>query len=134
MANADFNFHVQNDHDVLPTTFVNNFCKVADVHYLTCQSTSLHISYARTNQRKNTIRITWTKLWNKQPLFVRDSPSLSFFKVANSNRALEIWVRSHLRYSKWHYSVDIRDILYEVKSQGHTTPKLDLESWRMHHS
>ena len=45
-------------HGVLPTTlFVNYFCKVADVHsYLTRQSSSLHISYARTNQRKNTIK------------------------------------------------------------------------------
>ena len=68
-------------HGVLPTTFVNYFCKVADVHsYLTRQSTSLHISYARTNQRKNTIKITGPKLWNKQSLFIRDSPSLKIFK------------------------------------------------------
>jgi len=51
------------------------FCKVADVHsYLTRQYTSLHISYARTNQRKNTIKIIGPKLWNKQPLFKCDSP------------------------------------------------------------
>jgi len=69
-------------HDVLPTTFVNYFCmEVADVHsYLTRQSTSLHISYARTNQRKNAIKIIGPKLWNKQSLFIRDSPSLKIFK------------------------------------------------------
>ena len=68
-------------HGVLPTAFVNYYCKVADVHsYLTRQSTSLHISYARTNQRKNTIKITGPKLWNKQSLFIRDSPSLKIFK------------------------------------------------------
>ena len=45
-------------HGVLPTTFVNYFCKVADVHsYLTRQSSSLHISYVRANQRKNTIKL-----------------------------------------------------------------------------
>ena len=65
-------------HGVLPTTFVNYFCKVADVHsYLTRQSTSLHITYARTNQRKNTENIG-PKLWNKQS--IRDSPSLKIFK------------------------------------------------------
>ena len=68
-------------HGVLPTAFVNYYCKVADVHsYLTRQSTSLHISYARTNQRKNTIKITGPKLWNKQSLFIRDSPSLKIFE------------------------------------------------------
>ena len=51
--------HHHHHHGVLPTTlFCNYFCKVADVHsYLTRQSTSLHISYARTNQRKNKIKI-----------------------------------------------------------------------------
>ena len=70
-------------HGVLPTTFVNYFCKVADVQhsYLTRQSTSLYISYARTNQRKNAIKIIGPKLWNKQPLIIRDSPSLKIFKL-----------------------------------------------------
>jgi len=69
-------------HGVLPSTFVNYFCKVADVHsYFTRQSSSLHISYARTNQRKNTIKIIGPKLWNKQSLFIRDSPSLKIFKL-----------------------------------------------------
>ena len=68
-------------HGVLPATFVNYFCKVADVHsYLTRQSTSLHISYAITNQRKNAIKIIGPKLWNKQPLLIglRDSHKTSF--------------------------------------------------------
>jgi len=46
-------------HGVLLTTLLitRYFCKVADVHsYLTRQCSSLHISYARTNQRKNTIK------------------------------------------------------------------------------
>jgi len=69
-------------HGVLPTTFVNYLCNVADVHsYLTRQSSSLHISYARTNQRKNTIKIIGPKLWNKQSLFIRDSPSLKIFQL-----------------------------------------------------
>ena len=71
-------------HGVLPTTFVNYFCKVADVHsYLTRQSSSLHISYARTNQRKNTINVTpiAAKLRNKQSLLIRDSPSLKILKM-----------------------------------------------------
>jgi len=51
-------------HRALPTTFVNYFCKVADVHsYLTRQSTSLHISYARTNEKKNTIKIIGPQFW-----------------------------------------------------------------------
>ena len=78
------NFHVRYKyhHGVLPTTFVNYLCKVADVHsYLTRQSSSLHISYARTNQRKNTIKIKGPKLWYKQPLLIRDSPSLKILKL-----------------------------------------------------
>jgi len=48
-----YNHH---NHGTLPITFTDYFCRVAelaDVHsYLTRQSASLHISYARTNQRK----------------------------------------------------------------------------------
>jgi len=72
-------------HGVLPTIHLGNyFCKVADVHsYLTRQSSSLHISYARTNQRKNTINVTpiAAKLRNKQSLLIRDSPSLKILKM-----------------------------------------------------
>ena len=67
-------FMYKYNHCTLPIRFTDNFCRVADVHsYLTRQSASLHISYARTNQRKNTIKYIGPQLWNKQSLFKRES-------------------------------------------------------------
>jgi len=75
------------------TTSVVSFClnglvlctlscwKVLKSSAMRRMSSSLHISYARTNQRKNTITIIGPKLWNKQSLFIRDSPSLKIFKL-----------------------------------------------------
>jgi len=46
--------------------------------YLSRQSIGLHISYAKTNRRKNTIKIIRP---NKLPLLIRDSQSLKIFKL-----------------------------------------------------
>jgi len=94
-------------HGVLPTTFVNYFCKVADVHsYLTRQSSSLHISYARTNQRKNTIKIIGPKLWNKQWYVIRDlyviPDHLKYLNRESKQKLLTVICLSIQRCSTWY--------------------------------
>jgi len=95
-------------HGVLPTTFVNYFCKVADVHsYLTRQPTSLHISYARTNQRKNAIKITGPKLWNKQSLFIRDSHHLQFSSCESKPKLLTVICLSIIHKCIVYYAIKL---------------------------
>ena len=84
------------DHGLLPPVFKGLFNLGSQIHSHSTRNSSNYISiFARTNSRLFSIRATGPSIWNKIPLEVRQSPSLSLFKkklrshlVGNSNNVL----------------------------------------------
>jgi len=70
-------------HGLLPAGFKDYFCTQSDIHTYNTRTASLSalgISFARTNRRKKSLRITGPYLWNDLPLNIRQSQSLASFK------------------------------------------------------
>ena len=71
-------------HGFLPDTFLNYFKKTANVHsYNTRYAASLSfaICFAKTNRRKNTVKIIGPYLWNNLPDLIKQKLSFYGFKL-----------------------------------------------------
>ena len=65
----------------IPNNISELFCYNADIHsYNTRGSSNFHLPKIRTSLAKNCIFYKGPIIWNKLPLFVKSSPSLSVFK------------------------------------------------------
>ena len=67
-------------HGLLPAGFKDYFCTQSDIHTYNIRTASLSalgISFARTNRRKNSLRIIGPYMWNDLPLNIRQSQSLA---------------------------------------------------------
>ena len=70
-------------HGLLPSGFKDYFCTLCDIHAYNTRTASrlaLCISFARTNRRKKSLKITVSYLWTDLPLNIRQSPPLASFK------------------------------------------------------
>ena len=71
-------------HGLLPYQFEDYFNITFNIHNYNARLASsfgLAISFARTNRRKNTMKIIGPYYWNELPMHIKQLPSLACFKA-----------------------------------------------------